>query len=55
MTEEAIKFKNVCKGASVGVVHSIMHFQNQSVIDELMQEFQTDSYEDLAFRLSIGE
>ena len=53
MTEQAKNFKNLCKGGSVMTIHSLLHSQNQSIIDELMVEYKADSYEDLAVKLSV--
>ena len=55
MTQQAINFKNLCKGGSVSTIQGLLHHQSQSIKDELMQELQADSYEELAVKLSIGE
>lgn len=52
MTEQATNFKNICKGGNVNTIHHLLHLQSQPVRDELMQEFKTDSYEELAYRLA---
>ena len=54
MTQQAINFKNLCKGGSVSTIQGLLHYQSQSIKDELMQEFQADSYEELAIKLSLG-
>ena len=52
MSQQATNFKNICKGGSVGTIHSLLHLQSQSVLDELMSEYKTDSYEELAYKLA---
>lgn len=52
MTEQATNFKNVCKGGNVNTIHHLLHLLSQPVRDELMQEFKTDSYEELAYKLA---
>lgn len=46
---------NLCKGGSVSTIQGLLRYQKQSIKDELMQEFQADSYEELAVRLSLGK
>lgn len=55
MSEQAKNFMDVCKGGSVGTIHGLLHLQSQAIRDELMSYFKTDSYEELAFKLSVGE
>jgi hypothetical protein len=55
MSKQATNFKQICKGGSVSTIHALLHHQSQSILDELMQEFKTDSYEELAVKLSLGK
>lgn len=55
MSKQKDNFKQACKGGSISTIHSLLHLQSQSILDELMKEYQTASYEELAIRLSLGE
>jgi hypothetical protein len=54
LSKQAQNFVSACKGGSINTIHGLLHYQSQSIKDELMVHYKADSYDELALRLSQG-